>query len=113
MANQVLVMTDNSFSATTLTAQLTTMNNTTPITLVVVGGENQAEAAAALWAQNLGIPWVAHGHYMDGAGLNQFARGVFLLNKTNPDQVVTAGTTAKPTATAAAATLKGKTLTKL
>lgn len=113
MANVVLVLTDTTVAATTVTNQLTTMHSSTPITQLIVGGENVAERAAAGWAVTNGVPWLARGFYFDGAGVNQFARGIFAINAHNPDQVVTAGTAAKPTSAANAATAKGKTLTKL
>lgn len=113
MSNNVMVMADTAYTPATITAQLVSMHATTKITSVIVGGENAAERAAAMWAQNNGVPWVAMGSYMDGAGMNQFYRGVFLLNASNPDQVVAAGVTAKPTIVAAAAAIKGKTVTKI
>lgn len=113
MSNNVMVMADTAYPPTTVFTQLTTMNATTKITSIIVGGENMAEQAAAMWAEQNGVPWVAYGHYMDGAGMNQFYRGVFLLNLSNPDQLVAAGTTAKPVTAAAAATVKGKTVVKI
>lgn len=113
MTNNVMVMTDTTYPPATVTTQLTTMHASTKITAVYVGGENMAEQAAATWAQANGVPWVAYGHYLDGAGMNIFYRGVFVLNVTNPDQVVAGGTSAKPTTVAAAATAKGKTVVKI
>ena len=113
MPQTVLVMTDNAHPPAAVTTQLATMHAANTITMIYTGGLNPAEQAAALWAQQNGIPWLARGIELDAIGLDPFARGVALLNKSNAQSVLAAGVTAKPTATAAAATVKGKSVTKI
>jgi len=93
MAQILLVQTDRMFDIPTLIANLVTIHGTNPISVLWTGADgNQPEIAAAKWAQSMGIPWLAKGHDMDTAGVNDpFMRAYLLVNKANPGGLLAAG----------------------
>lgn len=114
MTQTLTLAADGSFSATTLTTQLTTMHGTNPIVLLECDGINVPEKAATAWAQTNGVPYVVYGYYLDAAGYTAWNKGVAILNLTNPQSALQCGTGCRATGFGAAAALRsGVTLTRI
>jgi hypothetical protein len=115
MTQRLVFIPDQSYTnQTALNAQLTSLHNANPISILSTHGNTMPDQWARSWALANGVPWYNHGVILDGAGIFEPApRTLSHVNLTNPDQILTAGSGANPTAAAAIATVKGKNITKI
>lgn len=116
MAQKLVVVGDPNYSGTqaTVNAQLDTLNNANPVSLVSVHGSTNPDIWASAWAQGKGIPWLSRNSYLNAAGnVDPASRALAHLLAANPNSVLTVGSGAHPTAAAATANKRGHTLTQI
>ena len=101
-----------------INAELASLHAANPISVLHTHDNSQGAQWARQWATANGIPSVSWDNWLDGAGYVEMnERHAVWLAKSNPDQVLTAGTTASAVSVQAKAAakpvVKAVTITKI